>query len=221
VALVRTDVSEERSPIVTLMMEALSSSETLVLTRATRSNITEDAILYSHLRENLKFYSVVPSSPILVILMIEALGSSETSVLTRATRRNISEEGILHSHRRESPKSYNVVPRSPILVTLMMEALSSTETSVLTRATRRNIAEDAILHSRRRGNLKSYKKISVFLYVIPYGSCKNRRFGGKHEPLQFRRIKDQIIIGSSEDEMSVKFGTIQPVTLTYRSNALH
>jgi hypothetical protein len=79
VALLRTDVSEERgmrwllvtanfvpsSPIlVTLMMEALSSSETSVLTRATRHDIPEDASLHSHCREDLKSYTDTNVSPL-------------------------------------------------------------------------------------------------------------------------------------------------------------
>jgi hypothetical protein len=80
VALVQTYVSEERIASIirvtrigylgtlavtnnrrNMMLEAIRSSESSVLVRATRRNFPEDGILHSHRRENLKSYILISS----------------------------------------------------------------------------------------------------------------------------------------------------------------
>jgi hypothetical protein len=46
-----------------MIMQAISSSEASVLTKATRLNILEDGILHSHRRDNLKSYNSISEVP--------------------------------------------------------------------------------------------------------------------------------------------------------------
>jgi hypothetical protein len=123
VALVRTDVLKERiasiitvrrigelgtklavtsnrsTPIlVTLMMEAIRSSETSAFIGATWSNIPEDGILHSHRRENLKSYIALTGWTL--------YWRRNVSPVKYKLGFYISEDDILHSHRRENLKSY-------------------------------------------------------------------------------------------------------------------
>jgi hypothetical protein len=122
-------------------MEEIRPFETSVLTRATRRNIQEDAILHRNRRENLRSYIGTTLAVTSNCSMLRRYTHYMSILLTRVSicvfLRSVLELLV----------TANVVPSSLILLTLMMEAIRSFETLVLTRATRRHIPEDDILQS--------------------------------------------------------------------------
>jgi hypothetical protein len=101
------------------MMEALSSSEASVLSRATRRNIPEDAILHSHRNENLKSYKDICN------LGYRPFHPDETNQRTRAVT------SVL-----QLLVTANVIPRSLYLFALTM---------VVTKVSGNHIPECGIL----------------------------------------------------------------------------
>jgi hypothetical protein len=84
VALVRTDVSEERIASIIRMTRICELGTTLAVTSNNFAIVIELLVTVN-----------VRNSPIRVTLMMEAIRSSETSVLTRVTWRHVPEDGIL------------------------------------------------------------------------------------------------------------------------------
>jgi hypothetical protein len=96
--LVTVNVVHSSPIIVTLIMEALGSSETSVLTRVTRRNIPEGGILHSNRLENLKSYTAFTGWAL--------RRRSNVSPVRYHLDFYIPEDGIFHSHRSETLRSY-------------------------------------------------------------------------------------------------------------------
>jgi hypothetical protein len=80
------------------MKEALTSSETSVVTKATRRTIPEEDILHSDRRDNLKSYITLTGWTLYWRRNVSAVKYEQGFY--------IPEDATLHRHRRENLKSY-------------------------------------------------------------------------------------------------------------------
>jgi hypothetical protein len=88
VALIRTDVSEERFASI-IRVKRIELGETVAVT----SNwIT----LQESMLQLLVTANIIPNLSILITLIMDVIHSSEMLVLTRVMRRKIADDGILH-----------------------------------------------------------------------------------------------------------------------------
>jgi hypothetical protein len=107
VALVRTDISEERiAPIIRVTRITEVGLLAVTSNRSLLRRNTQYIVFLCSVLQLLDTDNIVPNSLILVTLMMGAIRFSEMSVLTTVTWHKITEDCLLHSHCRENLKSY-------------------------------------------------------------------------------------------------------------------